>query len=110
MYLISAARLRVITFASAPALLDSEKPDCPGCRVLDLNLLVISRLDLQAQLADEAYRIAFITGHGDIPCFGACDEGWGCLHGQFCYRQRERAQYRHNKIASMRPVGGACWG
>ena len=65
--LISSAGLRVVTFGSPSAFLDSEKPDCPGCLILDLNLPGISGLELQAQLAGDAYPIVFITGHGDIP-------------------------------------------
>ena len=65
--LISSAGFRVATYGSASEFLDSEKPDSPGCLILDLNLPGISGLELQEQLAGEAYPIVFITGHGDIP-------------------------------------------
>jgi FixJ family two-component response regulator len=65
--LISSAGFRVATFGSAAAFLDSERPDCPGCLVLDVNLPGISGLELQAQLAGQSFPIVFITGHGDVP-------------------------------------------
>ena len=65
--LVSSAGFRVATFGSASAFLDSERPDCPGCLVLDVNLPGISGLELQAQLAGQSFPIVFITGHGDIP-------------------------------------------
>jgi FixJ family two-component response regulator len=65
--LVSSAGFRVATFGSASAFLDSERPDCPGCLVLDVNLPGISGLELQAQLAGQSFPIVFITGHGDVP-------------------------------------------
>jgi FixJ family two-component response regulator len=43
--LISSAGFRVATFGSASAFLDSERPDCPGCLVLDVNQPGISGLE-----------------------------------------------------------------
>ena len=66
--LISSVGLRVAVFNSAGEFLESEKPDAPGCLVLDLQLPGTSGLELQQQLiAGEALPIIFITGHGDIP-------------------------------------------
>lgn len=71
--LLSSAGFRVATFGSAGAFLDSEKPDCPGCLVLDLNLPGMSGLELQERLASwsqvcgRALPIVFITGYGDVP-------------------------------------------
>ena len=65
--LISSAGFRVVTFGSASAFLGSERPGCPGCLVLDVNLPGISGLELQAQLAGQSFPIVFITGHGDVP-------------------------------------------
>lgn len=66
--LISSSGLRVVTFGSASEFLAFEKPDCPACLVLDLELPDISGLELQKELADrDAPPIVFITGHGDIP-------------------------------------------
>jgi FixJ family two-component response regulator len=66
--LISSIGLRVAAFGSAVEFLNSEKPDCPACLVLDVQLPDISGLELQSELAaSNAPPIVFITGHGDIP-------------------------------------------
>jgi len=61
--------LRVEVFASPQEFLQSERPDVPGCLVLDVRLPGLSGLDFQAELlkADVRISIVFITGHGDIP-------------------------------------------
>src|ERR1700735_547429 len=66
--LISSAGLQVAVFGSAAEFLKFEKPDVPGCLVLDLQLPGASGLDLQQQLlAGDTPPIVFISGHGDIP-------------------------------------------
>jgi FixJ family two-component response regulator len=66
--LLSSVGLRVTAFGSASEFLESEKPDAPACRVLDLELPGISGLELQRELADrDSPPIVFISGHGDIP-------------------------------------------
>ena len=67
--LIRSAGFTVKTFASADQFLKSERPDVPGCLVLDVKLPGLGGLDLQRRLAesDSAIPIVFITGHGDIP-------------------------------------------
>jgi FixJ family two-component response regulator len=67
--LISLAGLRVETFASAHEFLRNERPDLPGCVVLDVELPGLSGLDLQRELAAHGVKlpIIFITGYGDIP-------------------------------------------
>jgi FixJ family two-component response regulator len=66
--LISSAGFRVALFGSAAEFLASEKPDAPGCLVLDLQLPGTNGLELQQQLAGgDAPPIIFISGHGDIP-------------------------------------------
>ena len=67
--LIRSAGFAVKTFASANQFLKSERPDVPGCLVLDVKLPGLGGLDLQQRLAesDSAIPIVFITGHGDIP-------------------------------------------
>lgn len=67
--LIRSAGFTVKTFASANQFLENERPDVPGCLVLDVKLPGIGGLDLQRRLAenDIAIPIVFITGHGDIP-------------------------------------------
>jgi FixJ family two-component response regulator len=61
--------LRVETFATAQDFLRRERPDLPGCVVLDVELPGLSGLDLQRELAAHGIKlpIIFITGYGDIP-------------------------------------------
>ena len=67
--LISLAGVRVETFGTAQEFLRSERPDLPGCMVLDVELPGLSGLDLQRELAAHGIKlpIIFITGYGDIP-------------------------------------------
>ena len=53
--LVSLVGLGVETFGTAQEFLRSERPDMPGCVVLDVELPGLSGLDLQRQLA--AHRI-----------------------------------------------------
>ncbi len=65
--LISSAGFRVAVFSSATEFLQFEKPDAPGCLILDLKLPGTSGLELQQQLAvGDAPPIIFISGHGDV--------------------------------------------
>ena len=61
--------LRVQTFASAQDFLQTQRPDVPGCLVLDVRLPGLSGFDLQRELykSENPLPIIFITGHGDIP-------------------------------------------
>jgi FixJ family two-component response regulator len=66
--LVASIGLEVAAFGSAQEFLESEKPDSPGCLVLDLQLPGTSGLELQRELANgHGPPIIFITGHGDIP-------------------------------------------
>jgi FixJ family two-component response regulator len=67
--LFDSVQLRVEVFASAQQFLQSQRPDVPGCLVLDVRLPGLSGLDFQTELtnADIRIPIVFITGHGDIP-------------------------------------------
>ncbi|MGA9725785.1 MAG: response regulator, partial [Candidatus Binatus sp.] len=67
--LVKLEGLRVETFGTAQEFLQSERPDLPGCVVLDVELPGLSGLDLQRELAahDVKLPIIFITGYGDIP-------------------------------------------
>jgi FixJ family two-component response regulator len=67
--LISLEGLRVETFDSAQEFLRNERPDLPGCVVLDVEMPGLSGLDLQRELAAHGVKlpIIFITGYGDIP-------------------------------------------
>jgi FixJ family two-component response regulator len=67
--LIRSVGLRVEAFATAQEFLRGERPDVPGCLVLDVRLPGLSGLDLQKRMAEanSEIPIIFITGHGDIP-------------------------------------------
>ena len=67
--LVSLEGLRVETFGTAQEFLESERPNLPGCVVLDVELPGLSGLDLQRELASRGIKlpIIFITGYGDIP-------------------------------------------
>ena len=67
--LVKLVGLRVETFGTAQEFLRAERPDLPGCVVLDVELSGLSGLDLQRELAAHEIKlpIIFITGYGDIP-------------------------------------------
>ena len=67
--LLKLAGLRVEAFGTAQEFLRNERPDLPGCVVLDVELPGLSGLDLQRELAAHGIKlpIIFITGYGDIP-------------------------------------------
>ena len=67
--LLSLEGLRVESFGTAQDFLRSERPDLPGCLVLDVELPGLSGLDLQRELTTRGITlpIIFVTGHGDIP-------------------------------------------
>jgi FixJ family two-component response regulator len=56
-------------FATTQEFVLSERPDVPGCLVLDVRLPGRSGLEFQQELAKSDIRlpIVFITGHGDVP-------------------------------------------
>ena len=67
--LIRSVGLRVELYASAQDFLRSERPDVPGCLVLDVRMPGLSGLDLQRRLTEAGVSmpIIFISGHGDVP-------------------------------------------
>ncbi|MGQ0637277.1 MAG: response regulator transcription factor [Planctomycetaceae bacterium] len=67
--LIQTAGLRVESFETPRAFLDSFDGDRPGCLVLDMHMPEIDGLDLQRRLAERGSRLPIIilTGHGDVP-------------------------------------------
>ena len=67
--LIESIGLRVQAFGSAREFLEAQRPDAPGCLVLDIRLPGPSGLDLQRELAKTSspLPIIFISGHADIP-------------------------------------------
>ena len=67
--LLRSVGLESRSFGSTREFLQSERPDGPGCLVLDVRLPERSGLDFQRELADSGNQlpIVFISGHGDIP-------------------------------------------
>ena len=67
--LLETAGLRVEGYPSAEAFLERERPDGPGCVVLDVRMPGMNGLELQRRLAaaGRPMAIVFITGHGDVP-------------------------------------------
>ena len=68
-HLIKSVGLKVETFSSAQAFLDTDLPNRPSCLVLDIRMPGMSGLDLQDELKkrDCSIPIIFITGHGTVP-------------------------------------------
>jgi FixJ family two-component response regulator len=66
--LVRSVGLRVEAFASPQEFLDGERPDAPGCIVLDVRLPGPSGLEFQRALTKSNIHlpIIFISGHGDI--------------------------------------------
>jgi FixJ family two-component response regulator len=67
--LLASVGMDVRLFASTQEFMQAQRPDAPGCLVLDVRLPGVSGLDFQAQLAamDNRLPVIFMTGHGDIP-------------------------------------------
>lgn len=67
--MLDQAGLRVRTFPSAQAFLESCGPGDPGCLVLDLRMPDMSGLDLQRILTHRGYSlpIIFLSAFGDVP-------------------------------------------
>lgn len=57
------------SYESPQQFLDAERPDRPGCLVLDVRLPGISGLDFQEHLAEHniSLPVVLMTGYGDIP-------------------------------------------
>jgi FixJ family two-component response regulator len=67
--LVGSIGLEVRAFASPQEFLASQRPEVPGCLVLDVRLPGMSGLAFQKELARVGVDlpVIFITGHGDIP-------------------------------------------
>jgi FixJ family two-component response regulator len=67
--LLQSVGLRVMTFSSPQAFLACDRPDVPGCLVLDVRLPNTSGLEFQNALTKAGIYlpVIFVTGHGDIP-------------------------------------------
>ena len=67
--LLKSVGFEVELFSSPQEFLQSQRPDRPGCIVLDVRFPGRSGLDMQRDLANAEAQlpIIFITGYGDIP-------------------------------------------
>ena len=67
--LLRSVGLEARVFASPPEFLRAQRPNAPGCLVLDVRLPGMSGLAFQQELAKAgiALPVIFITGHGDVP-------------------------------------------
>jgi FixJ family two-component response regulator len=67
--LLQSVGLRVMTFGSPLEFLEYERPEAPGCVILDVRLTNTSGLEVQKVLAEAGVGlpVIFVTGHGDIP-------------------------------------------
>jgi RNA polymerase sigma factor (sigma-70 family) len=67
--LLRSVGLTVESFGSTQEFLQRERPDVPGCIVLDVRLPGPSGLEFQRTLSNSSIHlpIIFISGHGDIP-------------------------------------------
>jgi len=67
--LIRSVGLEVEVFGSGPEFLEFQRPDVPGCLVLDVRLPGISGLDFHKTLikSGNLLPVIFITAHGDVP-------------------------------------------
>lgn len=67
--LLGSVGLDVRVFPSAQEFLRADRPDAPGCLVLDVRLPGMSGLAVQQQLATSgiALPVIFISGHADVP-------------------------------------------
>jgi len=67
--LLRSVGLEARVFSSAPEFMRAQRPDSPGCLVLDVRLPGMSGLAFQQELAKAgiALPVIFITGHGDVP-------------------------------------------
>ncbi len=59
----------VRTFGAANEFLTADRPDLPGCLILDVRLRGSSGLEFQRELTRRGIGlpVIFITGHGDVP-------------------------------------------
>jgi FixJ family two-component response regulator len=67
--LIRSVHLDVQSFGSTDEFLQFERPEAPGCIILDVRLPGLSGLDFQREMmkSNIDLPVIFITGHGDVP-------------------------------------------
>jgi FixJ family two-component response regulator len=67
--LLRSVGLGTRAYSSVSEFLSAQRPDTPGCLVLDVRMPGISGLDFQGQLAGLGIHlpVVLMTGHGDVP-------------------------------------------
>jgi FixJ family two-component response regulator len=67
--LFHSVSLETRSYGTAREFIDAQRPDLPGCIVLDVRLPGINGLEFQAQLRELGINlpVVLISGHGDIP-------------------------------------------
>jgi FixJ family two-component response regulator len=67
--LLRSVGLGTRAYSSIGEFLAAQRPDAPGCLILDVRMPGISGLDFQGQLAGLGIRlpVVLMTGHGDVP-------------------------------------------
>jgi FixJ family two-component response regulator len=67
-YLLRSVGMDVLSFGSTQEFLESQRPDAPGCIVLDVRLPGVGGLEFQRTLTESNIElpIIFLTGYGDI--------------------------------------------
>jgi FixJ family two-component response regulator len=67
--LLRSVGFTVASYGSAQDFLAADRPETPGCLVLDVHLPGLTGLDLQQELTgtERSLPIVFLTGQGDIP-------------------------------------------
>ena len=68
-FLMESIGLQAKVFSSAQEYLQQFDADAPGCLITDIRMPMMSGLDLQLKLSENAAHlpIIMITGHGDVP-------------------------------------------
>ena len=68
-WLLDAAGIKLVTFASAAAFLDAVDTMQPGCVLLDICMPEMSGVELQERLLQQEHvmSIVFLTGQADVP-------------------------------------------
>jgi FixJ family two-component response regulator len=66
--LFTSAGRHARAYGAPGELMESERPDCAGCLVLDVHLPGIGGLEVHQMLRHAGYEqpVVFITGHGDV--------------------------------------------
>lgn len=67
--LLRSVQIEVATFGTAREFLSAQRPDAPGCLILEVRLPDMSGLELQAEISNRvpALPIIFTTAYADVP-------------------------------------------